>query len=280
MHRRRNPRILHRLGTARVVGRRASQCTESPHASRASQASTPAIPAFRTASEQRACWKDARAHAPSVSSSIPSVCRHTSNSERSEQPKRRGSSALMVHVTPCANSLGRGCASSDGTTLRRKLLVGQTSRHTPLVAIRATSGASGAASTPCPTRAAPRTSTQNATLRGPEARSPGAISPACGMALTGESPPHAISKARANGSGGFPSSSACSPNPTRAWGRVGRSASASVRTARASASASAGDSWRAAEMMNPIPIPCSSSTSFDRRSRSLSVAASPPKSGA
>jgi len=28
---------------------------------------------------------------------------------RSEQPNRRGSSALMVHVTPCAKSLGRGC---------------------------------------------------------------------------------------------------------------------------------------------------------------------------
>ena len=129
-----------------------------------------------------------------------------------------------------------------------------------------------AASTPCAMRLAPRASTQKRTLAGPPPGT-GAISPACGMGSTGDVPRHAISKAPANGSGGLPSSSACRPKPTI----LVQPASTSARTARASSSAAAGGSWRAIEMIKPIPTPvCCSMLGASIRSV-FSAPGMPPK---
>jgi hypothetical protein len=75
--------------------------------------------------------RDARATPASCPSSRPSRSRATVYSSRMPTPNRSGSSAFRLHVTPASSSSGSGCDSIPGTTPRKTLLEGHTSRHVP-----------------------------------------------------------------------------------------------------------------------------------------------------
>ena len=60
----------------------------------------PARPRLRTASGAPECSKEVAAHAARVASLIPSLARQLSNSPSRLLPKSRGSSSLILHLTP------------------------------------------------------------------------------------------------------------------------------------------------------------------------------------
>mmetsp|Transcript_14080 Transcript_14080/g.44218 ORF Transcript_14080/g.44218 Transcript_14080/m.44218 type:complete len:271 (-) Transcript_14080:302-1114(-) len=250
-----------------------------PPASAASHLSTPARPRRFSSSGARLCSKDARAQEASSASLRPSCSRQQRYSLSRLQPKSSGSSEFTLQATPARSSRGSGCSSRLATARSSALLVGQTSRQTPVAASCATNSGSSAARTPCAIRRAPRRSTQKRTLAGPPPGA-GGSSPACGRGA--RSPAQATSKASWKGSGGWPTSAECRPKPTTPWrpSRAEAPLSAKRRTACASATASQGGRCRSAATMKPRPTPVASSAAAAARTSSPSVASTPPKRSA